>query len=497
MFFQNISTAAERNARSKKVKSDDDESLPSPVKVAATNEPVIVESDFDDIMKSLSISSGEILYNSDGGVVPRDVILLFLSDCTSQLMDVSFIKSIVRKHLEVKTPVNAMLVEFQRDMMEHKFHIERNFGCRFLSVIPKHFPGDREIENAIKRFMFVCMKSYLDALKIRREQIQELKSSGNMTKSEILQFFEACNSLMAMPETKKELRQIYQTSLSPPNNRIIQLQRDMLETMGFQSDFGVTELSRIPANFPDDHMVMGQMRQFMMCAQVACKEATMSDQERKEFYAQIPFYMHHSPYMWVIQQQQMQMRQMQMQQGGHSHSGHSHGGHSYMPPQGMPRDPGVQQALSQLVNNPETKSKMESLSSRLAESYSRIAKDVSTWDPARKKEFAEKFADSPLMEQFNSASEAPEVRLQKFLSMSADEIDSMVTMQAVMGADMPGGARAAGLFGAMGFPGTAGGGPSIEHSHEHSHDHAGHCQIHGHGTHSADVATSRSDVMDR
>ena len=68
--------------------------------------------------------------------------------------------------------------------LEFNFQIERNYGCRYLSMIPIKHSDDTGIQslsyiitfylleliNTGKDFMYYCMKSYLNSLKYRKEK---------------------------------------------------------------------------------------------------------------------------------------------------------------------------------------------------------------------------------------------------------------------------------------------------------------------------------------
>jgi hypothetical protein len=76
-----------------------------------------------------------------------------------------------------------------------------------------------------------------------------------------------------MPETKVALNSQFKSSSSPPNTLIIQLQRDLLMYLGFDSDHAISYLNNVGNTFAQDKEVMTKMQHFAMCAQVACRSA--------------------------------------------------------------------------------------------------------------------------------------------------------------------------------------------------------------------------------
>lgn len=76
---------------------------------------------------------------------------------------------------------------------------------------------------------------------------------------------------VAMPETKEELRSIFITKGKVPNERVVEMQRNVLKLLGYNADFAVSCLNRIPADFGQDREVMMKMQQFALCAELACR----------------------------------------------------------------------------------------------------------------------------------------------------------------------------------------------------------------------------------
>ena len=154
-----------------------------------------------------------------------------------------------------------------------------------------------------------------------------LKTEGVMSRNELLDFFEGCNARMAMPEVKRELREFYTSNndeskvqdpdynLQLPNHLIIGHQRNTLRLLGFDPDFGITQLNQMADQHPDDRELQSKMQVFALSAQFSCQESMMSAEHKKAFYAQFPPHIHYIP-------AQIQQNLMMMQ---HQHT-HGHGG---------------------------------------------------------------------------------------------------------------------------------------------------------------------------
>jgi hypothetical protein len=86
-------------------------------------------------------------------------------------------------------------VEFQRDVLENNFQIERGFGCKYLSQLESRHENDAELIEAGKDFMYTAMKSYLKALKARKAKHYKVINTVPMNRVQILEFFEGCNAM--------------------------------------------------------------------------------------------------------------------------------------------------------------------------------------------------------------------------------------------------------------------------------------------------------------
>lgn len=152
-------------------------------------------------MRRLSASEARgIQYTAEIGKVPRDVLLDFLTTCVRMLLEEYNIVEIIQDSFETKQGLHLAAVEFQRDVLEHNFGIERNFGCKYLAMLAVHHPDDGEVIEAAKNFMFTCMRSYVNALKHRNKMYRKgllTRPAENepMNRSAILEFFEGCNAL--------------------------------------------------------------------------------------------------------------------------------------------------------------------------------------------------------------------------------------------------------------------------------------------------------------
>lgn len=229
--------------------------------------------------------------------------------------------------------------------MEFDWNIEREFGCTYLSHLASHYPNDKEMLNAAKKFMFIAMRSYVATLKHSAtlrprpligsiEYIQqhplENNASSYLTKVHFYEFLEGCNALVLQPESKKILKDIFEATKQPPQAQMQQFQESVWEMIGVDPKYGMEQLSTIQTQYSTDQAMIIKVQQFVMCQQLAGRESMMSERERKAFYDQIPLLMQSMPHMYVFQMQMM--RAQQMSAGGHTHGPncqHDHNHHHH------------------------------------------------------------------------------------------------------------------------------------------------------------------------
>ena len=227
----------------------------------------------------------EVIYN-EGTEVPRDVMIKFLEEVNQKMRDSLTAEDLVRQWMDDRDKVGApglhlVCMEFQRDEMEYRYGIERNFGSRYLGMIPMNHASDTELNEIASKFVLNSMYLYIGALKARYKMNGEVqRKSRKMDAMEMSEFFEGCNALMALDETKAKLRQKFLDTLKPPNEEMINMQRSVLNWLGLDADFGVDCLNNLQRDFPDNRELANKVQQFAMCAQVHCQIACMNDEDK-------------------------------------------------------------------------------------------------------------------------------------------------------------------------------------------------------------------------
>ena len=162
------------------------------------------------------------------------------------------------------------LIEIQQLELD-KLGIERRAGCQAASRVPHDYADDKELQELQQAFMACAQQAYVDALEAM--QPATLQKAGRIPRDKILEFFDACNTKMQLPDTKARLAAYFAEKKALPNEVIITIQKDMLETLGYEREWACSMLNRLSTDFPNDMELVQAMRVWAMTAQAACKQA--------------------------------------------------------------------------------------------------------------------------------------------------------------------------------------------------------------------------------
>jgi len=221
-----------------------------------------------------------------------------------------------------------------------------------------------------------------------------------------------------MPETKAYLKAEFAQSGKTPGGSCVKFQRQLLERFGVTADFGVSMLNVIGQQSNPDPELMSKMQQFSMGMQTATREAMMTDEERAAFYADIPPFMHHVPYLWAVQKQQMVMNEMKNQQAS------------------------LNDQLVRMMADPGAVAKVVDFAVRVKTMQDEVVREVAGWELARRSAFFADFQEDPILLEIVNSGSSLAARLNKFADMSVPDLTKMVTLAAVINEDV----RARGQF---------------------------------------------------
>eukprot|EP00446_Apocalathium_sp_SHHI-4_P087139 CAMPEP_0177478500 /NCGR_PEP_ID=MMETSP0369-20130122/24722_1 /TAXON_ID=447022 ORGANISM="Scrippsiella hangoei-like, Strain SHHI-4" /NCGR_SAMPLE_ID=MMETSP0369 /ASSEMBLY_ACC=CAM_ASM_000364 /LENGTH=334 /DNA_ID=CAMNT_0018953939 /DNA_START=9 /DNA_END=1013 /DNA_ORIENTATION=+ len=152
------------------------------------------------------------------------------------------------------------LKEMQRAGWE-PIGFDADIGCAALEGIAA---DDPEMGETKTEFLFMSMSVYLRSLEDRRPR--KLENTKKMPRDTMFEFFDACNVRMQTPDFQQTLVKFVQEQRQAPGQKIIDAQRAMLETLGFEADHGCQSLSNCQKDFPDDKELHMKFQQWAMIA---------------------------------------------------------------------------------------------------------------------------------------------------------------------------------------------------------------------------------------
>jgi len=165
-------------------------------------------------------------------------------------MNAPDLKEMMKDAEKVPTP-GEHLIQVQRAGWD-PLGVDRDLGCETLNVIERDLPGDEELHKLKMDFCNTAIRRYHGALEDR--QPTRLERKKPMPRGTIIEFFNACNSKMDLPETKEKLVSHMRKTKQPPNQVIVGIQRELLEVLGFEREHGCQLLARIMngTDYPED-----------------------------------------------------------------------------------------------------------------------------------------------------------------------------------------------------------------------------------------------------
>jgi hypothetical protein len=159
------------------------------------------------------------------------------------------------------------LIEMQRAGWD-TLDIDRDVGCNALDSLEQDFPDDQELIDMKFEFIHSASRSYIQSLNDRAPT--KLETKKKLPRAVIIEFFEACNIQMGIPEFQDKLARHMQDKKSPPNSIIVEMQRDMLEVFGWEKEHGCRMLSNLSKDFPNDQELFQHFHRWSGVAQQTC-----------------------------------------------------------------------------------------------------------------------------------------------------------------------------------------------------------------------------------
>lgn len=459
----------------------------------------------------------QLQYTKASGIekLDRDVMMQFWYACGAMLLSDSGITRIITDSQNHDRALHLQAIEFQKDVLEYNFGVEKSWGCQQLGMITKHYPDDKELHQGAGAFMKVAMYSYIEQLKYRAKMRgKTLRSTGELTRNQILEFFEGCNAAMSLETTKAALRKTWDKfqDVKLVGKATIEVQHRILELLGVKHTHGVEQLNAFMQAHLQDTEIADRFEAFRMCAEMGTKMATMTPSELKEVLAEVPPYMRDVPHIYFVQSHKMAMEQQRRVTHANPNT-----------PQGRSML-AEQYRVLEFMGSEAGQEKVGAISKRIKTAQTTFADIAQNWDETQRAEYLEKFSKFPFVLALTECGGDMLKRISVFDSIDEKGLQEIVTMQQVLVKD----ARSGGSLltklrddpAAIGVAvsmqslnamqklasiekGTNLQMPDMGHGHDHGHGH-GHEHVHGpdcnHGPNKAkapDVTTGKADRIER
>eukprot|EP00903_Cladosiphon_okamuranus_P011645 g10953.t1 len=186
-------------------------------------------------------------------------------------------REVIKSKVTVDMRIPALLIEIQHEELE-RMGVGKEDGQNALNRYTRETAiQDKAAHQRVEDFTHICQRTFIEVL--RDMEPAEEETEAKLTPAQIMEFFEACDTVLALPETKASLRKEFLETQVPPDETIVGMQRTMLRTLGFAPDHGVACLNTFSKDFPDDEKLQMRLQQFMRCASMARHEAMLGREE--------------------------------------------------------------------------------------------------------------------------------------------------------------------------------------------------------------------------
>lgn len=143
--------------------------------------------------------------------------------------------------------------------------VSRDVGCQALDNIQM---SDSELFRMRQEFCQIATRMFVQTIEDRKPS--QLESKAKIPREKIALFFDTCNAKLDLPETLEMLVSWAKENKAGPNQLIIDMQKDMLECVGWEREHGCMVLSSIPQDFPGDKDLMQRLMQWKGKAEQIC-----------------------------------------------------------------------------------------------------------------------------------------------------------------------------------------------------------------------------------
>jgi len=171
------------------------------------------------------------------------------------------------KDVEAGRP-GAKLVEIQANVWQ-ELGLTVPQGRLAVNSIEKNYPDDHEALIELRSdFSRTAEATYLQSLEDRRPAV--LEAEAKLPRDVVLEFFDACNLKLDMPDVKERLEKHVSTEGSLPEDIINEIHQDVMELLGFEREHGKACFEKLGEDFAEDREVAQNYQMWQKKTSVAC-----------------------------------------------------------------------------------------------------------------------------------------------------------------------------------------------------------------------------------
>eukprot|EP01084_Bolivina_argentea_P203995 348321_1 len=142
-----------------------------------------------------------------------------------------------------------------------------------MKLLPQDFGSDPDVMAALRGFTQSCNEAYVATVKLKKpKDSKDLEQSLEMEPDDAMEFFEVCDIMMGTSAVKEALADQFNKTKQPPNSMIIDMQKEIIECLGFEKEHGIKTLTKITQSVP---ALGARMQRFARIAHQSCTEAAL------------------------------------------------------------------------------------------------------------------------------------------------------------------------------------------------------------------------------
>lgn len=193
------------------------------------------------------------------GELPRERLVQLLLGLARMVSSEESLALVARAAADGCDDVGGLMTAHQYEFIE-SLGIERAFGVALMSpgVLARRFPGDGQLLQILGGLQRACgqaaqvalhtgrQRAPTDAARRRFKPAADLQREGELGDARLAELVEAISGALAGPDGRAQLTAAMREGGLPAEVLLVRWQRELLEQMGVEQDFGVQQLRRLP-----------------------------------------------------------------------------------------------------------------------------------------------------------------------------------------------------------------------------------------------------------